>query len=298
MNRLSQLIEGLQVDKEVKDALKKELSEAVTEAAASHYEASKPEIVKALKKEAYTVVKARARKSFERVCESLYNHSVKSINEESVRFKSQMVEGISEFVEAYCEEAVPETVIKENAEARFNRQLVENVRGLFTAEALRLDEATNNIVSGLSRKLTESRDGGNELIEENRKLKAELGKVEAIKAFKKLTEGCTTEQKKVLAERCKGYTAAQITKHLPSMKESVIVSRDAASRKTVVTEGTKQKLVPKFQFSEAKKNDILNKAKTIVASESTKRQKLNAPASSEFDNLMSESMDIFDSFDK
>ena len=216
-----------------------------------------------IKIESYKACKARAKVAFMSLCEHLHRNVSDSVIKDSSEFKVALTEGMQDFIQAYLNKTVTEAVIVEQADARFNSELVNVIVERLTVNEASKDQLARAAIKKAVNESNQVKAQANLVTEENLALRKKLGQYEAGMAFKKATVGCTAEQKAVLAEKFNGKNAEFITKNLPSaLKQILKESAGAGKAAKVITESTAQK-APVAGPSAADRKVILEKASAL-----------------------------------
>ena len=121
-----------------------------------------------------------------------------ALNEDANNFKSQLVESISDYLDAYLDETIPATEIQEAVRNKKAVQVLENLRTHLAVDAaLEKDSIKEAILDGKSQ-INEASSKLESVIAENNTLKNELAKIKADLLIEQRTVSLNEQQKKYL----------------------------------------------------------------------------------------------------
>lgn len=121
-----------------------------------------------------------------------------ALNEDANTFKSQLVESISDYLDAYLEETVPTADIQEAVRNKKAKYVLENLRSHLAIDAaLEKDSIKEAILDGKSQ-INEASSKLESVIEENSALKNELNKIKADLLIEQRSVELNEQQKKYL----------------------------------------------------------------------------------------------------
>lgn len=121
-----------------------------------------------------------------------------ALNDDATTFKSQLVESISDYLDAYLEETVPSADIQEAVRNKKAKYVLENLRSHLAVDAaLEKDSIKEAILDGKSQ-INEASSKLESVIEENSVLKNELNKIKANLLIEQRSATLNEQQKKYL----------------------------------------------------------------------------------------------------
>jgi hypothetical protein len=121
-----------------------------------------------------------------------------ALNEDASTFKSQLVESISDYLDAYLEETVPTADVQEAVRNKKAKYVLENLRSHLAVDAaLEKDSIKEAILDGKSQ-INEASSKLESVIEENSVLKNELNKIKANLLIEQRSATLNEQQKKYL----------------------------------------------------------------------------------------------------
>jgi hypothetical protein len=121
-----------------------------------------------------------------------------ALNEDANNFKSQLVESISDYLDAYLDEAVPANDIQEAVRNKKAVQVLENLRTHLAVDAALEKESIKEAILDGKTQINEASSKLESVIVENDALKNELAKIKADLLIEQRTVNLNEQQKRYL----------------------------------------------------------------------------------------------------
>ena len=120
------------------------------------------------------------------------------INEDANNFKSQLVESISDYLDAYLEEAVPADEIKEAVRNKKAITVLENLRSHLAVDAALQKESIKEAILDGRNQINEASNKLESIVAENATLQYELNAIKANLVIEQRTQNLDEQQKKYI----------------------------------------------------------------------------------------------------
>ena len=120
------------------------------------------------------------------------------INEDANNFKSQLVESISDYLDAYLEESVPAEEIKEAVRNKKAITVLENLRSHLAVDAALQKESIKEAILDGRNQINEASSKLESVVAENATLKDELNAIKASLVIEQRTQNLDEQQKKYI----------------------------------------------------------------------------------------------------
>jgi len=120
------------------------------------------------------------------------------INEDANNFKSQLVESISDYLDAYLEESVPAEEIKEAVRNKKAITVLENLRSHLAVDAALQKESIKEAILDGKQQINEASSKLESVVAENATLKHELDAIKANLLIEQRTQNLDEQQKKYI----------------------------------------------------------------------------------------------------
>jgi len=121
-----------------------------------------------------------------------------ALNEDANNFKSQLVESISDYLDAYLDEVIPATEVQEAVRNKKAVQVLENLRTHFAVDAALEKESIKEAILDGKTQINEASSKLESVIAENNTLQNELAKIKADLLIEQRTVSLNEQQKKYL----------------------------------------------------------------------------------------------------
>jgi uncharacterized protein YigA (DUF484 family) len=150
------------------------------------------------------------------------------VSEEAGKFKGEMVNNVSKYLDLYLENLVPANSIKKAAHNKRADQLLEQLRSHLGIDlALAQDSIKTAIVDG-KRQITEATDHADGLNSQNVKLRKELNRIKANLILEQRTTGMAEAKRKYLFKVLGDKTSKFITENFEYTLQLFDKNEDAA----------------------------------------------------------------------
>jgi hypothetical protein len=131
----------------------------------------------------------------------------KALNEDAATFKQSLVESISNYLEAYLDENLPNTAIEEAVNNKRANQVLNELRSMLSVDLILGKETIREAVMDGKSKLDESSRIIDELKKQNSQLNESLTKVKSDLVLEQRTAGLPDSKKTYLSKVFKGKSA-------------------------------------------------------------------------------------------
>jgi hypothetical protein len=121
-----------------------------------------------------------------------------ALNEDANNFKSQLVESISDYLDAYLDEVIPATEVQEAVRNKKAVQVLENLRTHLAVDAALEKESIKEAILDGKSQINEASSKLESVIAENNTLQNELAKIKADLLIEQRTVSLNEQQKKYL----------------------------------------------------------------------------------------------------
>jgi hypothetical protein len=121
-----------------------------------------------------------------------------ALNEDANNFKSQLVESISDYLDAYLDEVIPATEVQEAVRNKKAVQVLENLRTHLAVDAALEKESIKEAILDGKTQINEASSKLESVIAENNTLQNELAKIKADLLIEQRTVSLNEQQKKYL----------------------------------------------------------------------------------------------------
>jgi len=122
----------------------------------------------------------------------------KALSEDAKNFKSQLVESISDYLEAFLEEKVPTAEIKEAVRNKKALVVLESLRSHLAVDAALQKESIKEAILDGKNQISEASSKLESVITENAQLKSELDKVQAALLIEQKSASLDDQQKRYI----------------------------------------------------------------------------------------------------
>lgn len=257
---INQIIGSLDLPADKREELEVAFEAAVNTVAESRVQVVTEKKIKSLKRGMYRTVRERAKVAFKNVASHLYTEAKTGIDADCKQFKEDLVESTQIFIESHLNSALPAGLVKEEADARFNKNIVEGITKTLLVKEAHTNPEFKKAVKTAKIAVESAQKENDGLVKELTEARQTIDKHNAAIAFAKATKGCTQTQKSVLSEQFRGKSAADIKKHLPGAVDKLISGKAQPSSRSIVSEGSNSSVV-----TEDANNDLVQKGQAIVA---------------------------------
>jgi len=121
-----------------------------------------------------------------------------ALNEDAKNFKAQIVESISDYLEAYLDEAIPAEEIKEAVRNKKAITVLESLRNHLAVDAALQKESIKEAIIDGKNQISEASNKLESVITENAQLKSELDKVQAALLIEQKSASLDDQQKRYI----------------------------------------------------------------------------------------------------
>lgn len=121
-----------------------------------------------------------------------------ALNEDAKKFKEQLVESISDYLDAYLAEAVPAEEIQEAVRNKKAVKVLEGLRQHLAVDAVLQNESIKEAILDGKQQINEASSKLESIVTENATLKNELGSIKANLLIEQRTANLDEQQKKYL----------------------------------------------------------------------------------------------------
>jgi hypothetical protein len=126
------------------------------------------------------------------------NKYEKLLTEDASNFKSQLVESISDYLDAYLEETVPAEEVKEAVRNKKALTVLENLRSHLAVDAALQKESIKEAILDGKQQINEASSKLESVVAENAALKDELNAIKASLVIEQRTQNLDEQQKKYI----------------------------------------------------------------------------------------------------
>lgn len=198
---------------------KKELEETVVEETLkykSHVEKQRDEDISKYREELQTMVLAEA-KEFKSKQDAALVEEVKN-------FKAELVNKVSDYMEAKLKESIPAEIMESAAQLEVFKPLVESVMESFSKNFIKLDTTSYKLIKEAKDKISKLEADVQESKKTEITLKKEKREVERNMKIKSLTEGLTTSQKEKANKLLESVEVEELEGHFAKIRDIIIES--------------------------------------------------------------------------
>lgn len=182
-----------------------------------------------------------------------------ALNEDANNFKSQLVESISDYLDAYLDEAIPANDIQEAVRNKKAVQVLENLRTHLAVDAALEKESIKEAILDGKTQINEASSKLESVIEENNALKNELAKIKADLLIEQRTVNLNEQQKrylkKVFADKSPEFISENFDYTL-KLFDKKVDSRLESLKEEALTESTNVDRVVLEQSEEVINEDV------------------------------------------
>jgi gamma-glutamyl phosphate reductase len=122
----------------------------------------------------------------------------KALNNDAKKFKEQLVESISDYLETYLDEAIPAADIQEAVRNKKAIAVLESLRAHLAVDAALQKESIKEAIIDGKQQISEASKKLESVVQENAQLKSDLDKVKANLLIEQKCVGLDEQQKKYI----------------------------------------------------------------------------------------------------
>lgn len=188
--------------------------------------------------------------------------------EEVKKFREEMVEKVSDYIEAQLSEAIPTEMMEAAAQLEVYKPLVESMQQAFASNFIKLDSSSYNLIKEARDENEALKNEIQALTKSEIKLKKDMKNVERNMKVESITEGLTAKQKSRATKLLEGVDLEDIETRFETIRDVVIEESVAAPAKTEAP----AKKVEVLEESEAKvtKTKVVDEAESEVVQHQVK----------------------------
>lgn len=200
------VLEGAELTDDAKKALKEQIDAIVTEKTDKNVAFILEQKLREAKVNIYKAVKAKAKDAFMEAVNMVRAETQNDAKE----FKKDMTEKLSDYLDSTMNKLVPDSIIKEAAEAKHYKSLVEQVKEVIVIDEVTKDREVREAVGDANGIMKKLKVNNNKLMKEKIRIHKRLKEAEAELHLEKKMQGLTDPQKTFITEALKGKDAGEI----------------------------------------------------------------------------------------
>ena len=230
------VLEGAELTDDAKKALKEQIDAIVTTKTDKNVAFILEQKLREAKVNIYKAVKAKAKEAFMEA----FNLVRAETQNDAKEFKKDMTEKLSDYLDSTMNKLVPDSIIKEAAEAKHYKSLVNQVKEVIVIDEVTKDREVREAVSDANGIMKKLKVNNNKLMKEKIRMHKRCKEVEAELHLEKKMKGLTDSQKTFVTEALKGKEASEIDELFESTTK---LMREKTEKKPSTKTAPKQKTV-------------------------------------------------------
>jgi len=200
------ILEGAELTDDAKTALTEQIDAIVAEKTDKNVAFILEQKLREAKVNIYKAVKAKAKDAFMEAVNLVRAETQSDAKE----FKKDITEKLSDYLDSTMNKLVPDEIIKEAAEAKHYKALVEKVKEVIVIDEVTKDREVREAVNDANDIMKKLKMNNNKLMKEKIRMHKRCKEVEAELHLEKKVKGLTDSQKAFVTEALKGKEAGEI----------------------------------------------------------------------------------------
>jgi len=200
------ILEGAELTDDAKKALTEQINAIVNEQTDKNVAFILEQKLREAKLNIYKAVKAKAKDAFMEAVNLVRAETQNDAKE----FKKDITEKLSDYLDSTMNKLVPDEIIKEAAEAKHYKNLVEKVKEVIVIDEVTKDREVREAVNDVNDIMKKLKMNNNKLMKEKIRMHKRCKEVEAELHLEKKVKGLTDSQKAFVTEALKGKEAGEI----------------------------------------------------------------------------------------
>ena len=232
------ILEGAELTDEAKQALEEKLKAIVKEQTDKNVAFILEQKLREAKVNIYKALKAKAKEAFMEAINLVREET----QNDAAEYKKELTEKLSDYLDSTMNKLVPDSIIKEAAEYKHYKNLVERVKEVIVIDEVTKDREVREAVADADEIMKKLKMNNNKLMKEKIRMHKRCKEVEAELHLEKKMKGLTDSQRTFVTEALKGKDAGEIdelydsTMKLMKEKDEKKPQKKAAPQPKTVTD--------------------------------------------------------------